>query len=297
MDTQSTALATREQLNEIAQHDPATAWLYTGGKRLSINNDTRNGFVIKSGGSAVEELSELRALIGSLVPLNSHKQPGDRPQDKGKPRHADNTEWCESRDGKHTSTNGISCEGCPAYGECKWKIELEMILADREEQYLLTIPTASAIRFKQAAQKLAQIHKRHFSQALWRMWVTVEKSNGNSFPVVNYQVFDLDSGEELSLDGTLNGPAKPALPSPAKPATPEVPVKTLNVAKGFDLDGFRSTLILDCPHYADAQGRPNPYHIVKAILKLGFDHLDQGNANEVLWALKEHAAQTQAESK
>lgn len=295
MDTQSTALATREQLNEIAQHDPATAWLYTGGgKRLSINNDTRNGFIVKTGGETVEELSELRALIGSVTSLNSHRQPGEK--DKDKPRHAESVEWCESRDNKHTSVNGTACDGCPANSECKWKIELEMLLADREEQYLLTIPTASAMRFKQAAQKLAQIHKRHYSQVLWRMWVTVEKSNGNSYPVVNYQVFDLDSGAELSLAGTPNATAKPALP-PSAPVPAKPAATALTIERGFDMDGFRASVILDSPHYADAKGAPNPYHITRTITKLGFSTLGKENANEVLFALKEYAAEQERQAK
>lgn len=308
MEQTSTALATRNQMNEIANVDPTTAWLYVGGKRLAINNDTRNGFVVKAGGEAVEEISELHAQITNATSLHSHRQPGEK--DKDKPRHADAVEWCESNDNKQTSTNGYQCAECPAMADCKWKIELTMQLADREDEYKLTIPTASAMRFKQAVQKLAQVYHRHFTQALWRMWVTVERSNGNAFPVVNYEVFDLE-GNELPLDAKpTNGNGHSALtqaPTPAAPTItktlqPRQPAKSLAVAKDF-MANWRTwciDLASEEPYFNDKNApagviNPDAHHIRGTIAKLGFSEIYAGNAGEIRFMLLEYARNAREE--
>lgn len=205
METQSTALATREELNQIAAVDPSTAWLYSGGNRISINNDTRNGFILKG---SEEQVSELRCVIKGIAPLHSHRQPNDKQRADGKPVHAEKVEWCESRNGKETSVGGTECGTCPANSNCAWKIELDLVLSGRDGSFLLTIPTVSSMRFKDAAQKVAKVHRLHFSQVAWRLWVAVEKSNGNSFPVVNFEAHDMQTGETLG-----DGPAKATAPA------------------------------------------------------------------------------------
>lgn len=188
----------QNDLAVIAQTDPTTAWLYAGGNRISIDNERRDGFVVKG---SDEKLTEIRAIITTATQLYSHRQPDEK---RDAPRHADAVEWCESRDNKRTNSQGKPCGDCAAFAECKWKIELSLLIADREGEYLMTIPTASSMRFKAAVADLAKQHKRHFSQVVWRMWVTVEKSGGNVFPVVNFKPLDPENGEPFGNGGTLD---------------------------------------------------------------------------------------------
>ena len=282
-----TALATREQLNEIANYDPTSSFLYEGGGlRVSIDNEKRNGFVVKQGGEVAEELTELKVLVLSASPLNSHRQPGEK--EKGKPRHADDVEWCESRDGKKNSVNGTPCNSCPASADCKWKIELSLAIPDREEEFMLTLPTASSMRFKQAVQKLGKLHARHFSQVVWHMWVTVEKSDGNVYPVVNYRIFDPQSGTEFDLNTKPQSAPKPIAPKSKPQITAEYPI-TIRCAEG------QWQAFCDNPDFALIAGTPaNPKKIADAINACGIEEINPDNIVQVGNTLKNKIAEMKA---
>lgn len=283
METQSTALATREELNGIANVDPSTAWLYSGGNRISINNETRNGFILKG---AEEQLAELRCVIQSASQLHSHRQPNDKQRQNGKPAHVASVEWCESKDGKQTGSNGSDCAPCPARDECMWKIEVELLLNGRDGTFLLTLPTVSSMRFKDACNKLARAHRLHFSQVAWRLTVATEKSNGNTFPVVSFEAHDMQTGETLG-----DAPAKqsPRIePSTQKQDAPKVK-RVLKAAPGFDTVGFKANVAKQIPYYQDKHGKPDDFHIIGALTKMEIFTLGPENEDEAFAMLQAYA--------
>jgi hypothetical protein len=186
---------TKQNIGAIANIDPTTAWLYAPSNRISIDNDNRNGFIVK--GETDEKIAQLAAKITNVKPMNSHKQPNEKEKAKGAPTHNALSDWCESADGKLTTTRGAPCAGCPAFNACNWKMELTMNIAGREGDFLMTIPTVSSMRFKEAAQKVAKSFGLHFSQAIWLMTVKVEKSDDNKYPVVVFEPRDLN-GDPLT---------------------------------------------------------------------------------------------------
>lgn len=186
-----TGLATYNELKNIAQIDPDTAWLYSGGNRVSVDNEHRDGFIFKE---SSEKVTELSAMVLAIKSLHSHRQPNEAEKRKGAPSHALNADWCES----FTNRSDAKCTDCAAYDACAWKMELTLSIPDREGDFLITIPTVSSMRFREACKDLAKKQKRHFSKVIWKMTVHVEKSNGNNYPVLDFAPFDLATGAALN---------------------------------------------------------------------------------------------------
>jgi hypothetical protein len=200
-------------------------WLYKTTRRLSIDNKTRRGFVDKASDSILEQII---VQITSATPLNSHRNPNE-----GEPgaRHEDSVEWCESRNGKHTSTRGYDCRQCPATANCSWKIELTVVMKDQNgepQEYLLTLPTASSVRFRHTAQALNKRTGKHIEDVLWRGTVTVEENKERRlvYPVANFAPM-LPDGTLIDLNKTNTTAPYPAPASQQPPQNPSVNVGTL----------------------------------------------------------------------
>ena len=175
-----------------------TDWLYKTTRRLSIDNKTRRGFVDKSTDQILESIF---VQITNASPLNSHRQPQD---EDGKARHMDSVEWCESRNGKRTSTRNFDCRQCPAQNECSWKIELTLVMQDaggEPQEYMLTLPTASSVRFRQTAQSLNKRTGKRVEDVLWVGTVTVEENKERRlvYPVANLAPAN-DDGTIIDLE-------------------------------------------------------------------------------------------------
>lgn len=186
--------------NALPEEYQAFGFLYEGGvPRFSV--DKTECFVVKKGGEVVEKVPELKVMILSPQELYSHRQPDPKnPNDKGKPTHVEEVEYCESRNGKKTSVGGSQCSDCLAYKACGYKIELRMSVAGRDSNYLLTLPEVSAYRLKSATQQLWDIHQLRPWQVVWQMWVKTEKNSyNNDFPVVQFKALNAETGDELSL--------------------------------------------------------------------------------------------------
>ena len=195
MDSTNT-LATYSEIKNIAQIDPDTAWLYSGGNRVSVDNEHRDGFIFKE---SSEKVTSLSAMVLGIKSLHSHRQPNEAEKRKGAPSHALSADWCES----FTNRADAKCTDCAAYDACAWKMELTLSIPDREGDFLITIPTVSSMRFREACKELAKKSKRHYSKVIWKMTVHVEKSNGNNYPVLNFEPFDLTTGAELTTASTI----------------------------------------------------------------------------------------------
>lgn len=252
--------------NDIANVQPETAWLYSGGgMRLSIDNKHRDGFVINS---TEETVKDLVAQIVTVTSLHSHRQPDEK---RGGAKHAEANEWCESK----TNKMDEKCNGCPAFDECKWKIELELSVVERDGVYLLTIPTVSAMRFKDAVSKLGRIHKKHFTQVVWRMTVEVEQKDGNTFPVIKFEPFDVEDGSPFDLTG---GTPK---------ASPKSSV-SINV-KGQQWVAFCAGVAAEESYYATKDGLADTFHIVGALSKLGIKEVNAADFDSLKAQLKDYA--------
>jgi hypothetical protein len=225
-DTLLVKAGARTGIAEVASQVPSMAFLYkSAGKRFSLDNATRSGF---KSGDTEGVIPELRGLITDAAELHSHQQ-GKGGDKKNPLLHKSEREWCESWDGNRTSVDGFACAECAAKAYCatQYKIQLTFQLVDDEEEYLLTVPTVSAIRLRLAAQKLAATTGKHLSQVMTVMTVHSEKSKaGNDFPAVEYAFFDLQTGAALALNGNPQPKPQPTAqhamapkPIPAAPIT------------------------------------------------------------------------------
>lgn len=181
---EETALATVPAQALDAQKDYALDWLYQTSSRISIDDKTRRGFIVKDTDRLIERLE--CGILGARS-YHVHKNSDRYPE-----KHTDTQEWCESDNGKQTSTRGQDCARCPAFTACKWKIELQIHTMDETQEiseYLLSLPTVSAIRFKNAVGKLKRAGYK-IEQVPWVLTLSVEENkNKELFPVVNFHVF------------------------------------------------------------------------------------------------------------
>jgi hypothetical protein len=228
---------------DLAQLDPATAWIYAPNNRIGIDNESRNGFVVKG---TDEKISELSVIVRGIKPLHSHKQPDEKR--KNDARHIAPVEWCESFDNRITNSQGEKCATCPAFSDCKWKFELTVNVADREGDYLLTIPTVSSLRFQNTVKTLAKNHRLHFTQAVFKMTVHVEKSNNNAYPVIDFAVYDMESGESLS--GTAKTPAALQSATPPRIEKTKEDFVLIVQQRGLDKDAANA---IAARHYRNKQ--------------------------------------------
>ena len=224
------AIITAGQVREIA-YPPAVAGdgfdeLLNQMPRLALNNETRQGIVDKATG---ETLPDVWLQLVKSEQLYSHMNPADG---EAGPRHESSKSWCESRNKKQTSAEGYSCVQCAARDACGWKIELTVI---RETdagpvEYLFTLPTASAVRFRQTLKTLTARHNAHPTQVLWSVTAQPysDKEKRRVYPVAIWRAFELESKTEYDLSEQAAVPRSPT-PAPANtrsaaPALPPVAV-------------------------------------------------------------------------
>ena len=212
--------------NNLAPRDDS--WLYTQKYYLAIDDGTRAGFIRKDTG---ELLNEIFVRLSSPTPYEAHRQPID----PSKPKHAADVLWCESYDGKQTNRLGLPCAGCPAYTDCKTKISLVVSFPENPNQYTLSLPHASAMRFMQYAQKLFALYRLKIEDVVWKGTVAPDKNaNKESYARAtliplradgapyNLEKFEQPSSDSTAITTTTQ--PQPAQPSPV-PATQNRPKK------------------------------------------------------------------------
>ena len=223
----ASAMVPQNQVRDIAfpENQNPNAWLYTSSaRRISIDNETRQGFINRANGAL---FTEIYCQLMIAEPLYSHKNPNpNNPQEAHKAMHEAPTEWCETRNNHQTSTMGYPCARCPAMADCKngWKIELKMVFDDGEgpNEYLLTIPKASATRFRHTATALWNTHKLGIEQVVWLARVEIDRNTTTNqvYPVATFTPLTPDM-QPIELNVQRPQPTQRAAVAPQR-ATPQI---------------------------------------------------------------------------